>query len=177
MTETLSPEVLADLKACPFCGELAEVEHDYREDNHRYPRDFWNVRVCCTACDCRQSWSLYGEQEQRKVTAEVKAKAEAQAVALWNTRPEEARLLASLEEAEELAAQNEEQHTHVVQALRRWNDDLDAELRLWRASVTETPGVPRYVVTPGAALNSLVTSTDRLLRRPALSPSKSEADQ
>lgn len=42
--------------------------------------------------------------------------------------------------------------------------ELVAELTLWRSLVTEG-GVPRYTVTPGAALNSVVTSTDRLLRR------------
>ena len=40
---------------------------------------------------------------------------------------------------------------------------LLTELSLWRSLVTEG-GVPRYTVTPGAALNTVVTSTDALLR-------------
>ena len=40
---------------------------------------------------------------------------------------------------------------------------LEEELRLWRSLVTEG-GVPRYTITPGAALNTVVTSTDALLR-------------
>lgn len=42
--------------------------------------------------------------------------------------------------------------------------ELIAELRLWRSLVNEG-GVPRYTVTPGAALNTIVTSTDALLRK------------
>lgn len=41
---------------------------------------------------------------------------------------------------------------------------LREELRLWRMLVNEG-GVPRYTVTPGAALNTVVTSTDRLLSK------------
>lgn len=36
-------------------------------------------------------------------------------------------------------------------------------LKLWRSLVVEG-GVPRYTVIPGAALNSVVTSTDAILR-------------
>ena len=42
--------------------------------------------------------------------------------------------------------------------------ELLAELRLWRNLVTEG-GVPRYTITPGAALNTIVTSTDALIRK------------
>ena len=41
---------------------------------------------------------------------------------------------------------------------------LVEELRLWRMLVDEG-GVPRYTITPGAALNTIVTSTDAMLRR------------
>lgn len=41
---------------------------------------------------------------------------------------------------------------------------LVEELRLWRMLVNEG-GVPRYTITPGAALNTIVTSTDGFLRR------------
>jgi hypothetical protein len=54
--------------------------------------------------------------------------------------------------------------TPAHEELRRIAEALEAELRLWRLLVIEG-GVPRYTVTPGAALNSVVTSTDALLRR------------
>lgn len=41
---------------------------------------------------------------------------------------------------------------------------LREELKLWRMLVNEG-GVPRYTVTPGAALNTIVTSTDAILRK------------
>lgn len=43
-------------------------------------------------------------------------------------------------------------------------DELVLELKLWRSLVIEG-GVPRYTVLPGAALNMLVTGTDKLLER------------
>lgn len=49
-------------------------------------------------------------------------------------------------------------------ALRERVKVLEQELRLWRSLVVEG-GVPRYTVTPGAALNTIVTSTDSILRR------------
>lgn len=42
-------------------------------------------------------------------------------------------------------------------------ETLAGLLRLWRSLVIEG-GVPRYTITPGAALNTLVTSTDAALR-------------
>lgn len=42
--------------------------------------------------------------------------------------------------------------------------ELESELRLWASLVVEG-GVPRYTVAPGAALNSVVTSTSAILRR------------
>lgn len=42
--------------------------------------------------------------------------------------------------------------------------DLLSELKLWRSLVVEG-GVPRYTVTPGAALNTVVTGTDRLIQQ------------
>lgn len=42
---------------------------------------------------------------------------------------------------------------------------LVEDIRLWRSLASETGGVPRYTVVPGAALNTVVESTDALLRR------------
>jgi hypothetical protein len=49
-----------------------------------------------------------------------------------------------------------------IEQLRRENASLKAELRLWLILVNEG-GVPRYTITPGAALNTVVTSTKRLV--------------
>jgi hypothetical protein len=49
--------------------------------------------------------------------------------------------------------------------MRRNADALEL-LRLGRSLVTEG-GVPRYTITPGAALNTLVTWTDAALRKGA----------
>lgn len=50
-------------------------------------------------------------------------------------------------------------------------EQLAGELRLWRMLVNEG-GVPHYTITPGAALNTVVTSTDALLVRTTLSTAK-----
>ena len=52
---------------------------------------------------------------------------------------------------------------YLIEKQRQTSEAL-AELRLWRSLVNEG-GVPRYTVTPGAALNTIVTSTDALLRK------------
>lgn len=39
-------------------------------------------------------------------------------------------------------------------------------LRMWRNMVDEGPGVPRYVVLPGSALNTMVEWTDSFLAYP-----------
>lgn len=51
----------------------------------------------------------------------------------------------------------------------RYHDRFTAAvelLKMWRNMVQEGPGVPRYVILPGAALNTLVTWTDDYLRHP-----------
>jgi hypothetical protein len=40
-------------------------------------------------------------------------------------------------------------------------------LRMWRNLVDEGNGVPRFVILPGAALNTVVKWTDDFLRHPA----------
>lgn len=80
------------LKPCPFCGERAEVEHSYHEDDNRYPRDFWHVRVKCQGCGIElPDWTSYGNQEQKVANFHVKQAAERDAVSLWNTRHQSGR--------------------------------------------------------------------------------------
>lgn len=52
---------MSRLKPCPFCGGEAEFEHSYREDGHRYPRDFWHVRIVCAKCFHETEWEEYGK--------------------------------------------------------------------------------------------------------------------
>lgn len=52
----------------------AEVEWSYHEDNHRYPRDFWHVRVNWLGMST--DWVEYGEQEQRQLPEDVRLAAE-----------------------------------------------------------------------------------------------------
>lgn len=77
-----------ELLPCPFCGGAGEVQHSYHEDDDRHPRDFWHVRAACSECDITPTgWCRYGNQEQRVANFHVKQKAEADAIAAWNTRP------------------------------------------------------------------------------------------
>ena len=50
-----------------------------------------------------------------------------------------------------------------MEQLEQEKAQLVEELKLWMVVVNETSGVPRYQVTPGAALNTVVTSTRRLI--------------
>lgn len=78
-------EVMLD--QCPFCGGEAKFAHSYHEDDNRYPRDFWHVRIECTECGATpHDWSSYGNQEQRVFNVHVRQKAEASAAEAWNTR-------------------------------------------------------------------------------------------
>lgn len=56
--------------------------------------------------------------------------------------------------------QTDEQHYH-----ERFQAAVEL-LKMWRNLVQEGPGVPRYVVLPGAGLNTLVTWTDDYLSHP-----------
>jgi len=85
MTDTLP--VTQALLPCPFCGDHAKIEHSYREDDNRYPRDFWHVRVKCQGCGIElPDWTSYGNQEQKVANFHVKEAAERDAASLWNTR-------------------------------------------------------------------------------------------
>lgn len=75
------------LKPCPFCGGEGQIDHSYREDNDRYPRDFWHVRASCSSCEVSPTdWVLYGNQEQRVANFHVKQEAENWAITAWNAR-------------------------------------------------------------------------------------------
>lgn len=76
----------AALLPCPFCGGEANVEHSIHDDDHRFPRSFWHVRVICMGCDLAQRWALYGKQEPRYNDHEGRVEAEAAAIAAWNRR-------------------------------------------------------------------------------------------
>lgn len=59
---------------------------------------------------------------------------------------------------------------------QRYHDRFTAAvelLKMWRNMVQDGPGVPRYVILPGSALNTLVTWTDDYLRHPAADIPKS----
>ena len=76
----------AALMPCPFCGGEANVEHSIHDDDHRFPRSFWHVRVICMGCDLAQRWALYGKQEPRYNDHEGRVEAEAAAITAWNRR-------------------------------------------------------------------------------------------
>ncbi|WP_421696871.1 Lar family restriction alleviation protein [Ancylobacter sp.] len=52
----------------------AEIEWSYREDDYRYPRDFWHARI--SYGPLRTGWVSYGDQEARTLPDDVKAAAE-----------------------------------------------------------------------------------------------------
>lgn len=56
--------------------ESAEIEWSYREDDHRYPRDFWHARISFAGLST--SWCAYGEQEVRDLPTATKEEAEAE---------------------------------------------------------------------------------------------------
>lgn len=54
--------------------QSAEVEWSYHEDDHRYPRDFWHIRV--KLFDLSDDWVSYGEQEERDLPEDIRIAAE-----------------------------------------------------------------------------------------------------
>lgn len=57
---------------------LVDFEHHYREDDNRYPRDFWHVRAVLGDIDT--GWRRYGEQEARTQVEAEKLAAEEDAL-------------------------------------------------------------------------------------------------
>jgi hypothetical protein len=55
--------------------EFITFEHDYREDEDRYPRDFWHTRINFGMW-LSTEWYRYGKQGQYKVPEKEKRKAE-----------------------------------------------------------------------------------------------------
>lgn len=68
------------LKACPFCGTDPDLEMEYREDNHRYPREFWFAQISCS-CGGTTGWFLASEQESLPKQEMIN-----EAIKSWNNR-------------------------------------------------------------------------------------------
>lgn len=68
--------LLAEADSLDIDGEVsaAEIEWSYRDDDHRYPREFWHARINWRGFT--SDWDCYGEQEQRELPSDVKEQAE-----------------------------------------------------------------------------------------------------